>query len=99
MKYVSYIILIFLLLSFDVYSQEKIVVSDFIIVDGDTFFTSVFPEVEVLDFKNLSEKKSYFILKRKVLIVYPFALLAKEKLLEIELGLDTISKRLSLIHI
>ena len=35
----------------------------------------------------------YYILKRRVLKVYPYALLAKERLLSIQLSLDSIPKR------
>ena len=51
------------------------------------------PEVEVLAFKDYDEKLRYFILKRKVLKVYPYALAAKNKLDSIQIGLDSIPKR------
>ena len=60
---------------------------------GDTIFMADIPEVEILAFKNSSERKKYFILKRRVLKVYPYALLAKDKLETIQLGLDSIPKR------
>ena len=75
------------------YSQEKVIIADFNVVNGDTIFLSDIPEVEILAFKNSSERKKYFILKRRVLKVYPYALLAKYKLETIQLGLDTIPKR------
>ena len=75
------------------YSQEKVIVADFNIINGDTIFLANIPEVEILAFKNNSERKQYFILKRRVLKVYPFALLAKDKLEIIQLGLDSFPKR------
>ena len=74
-------------------AQDKIIVANFEIVDGDTIFFSDLPEVEILAFKSNEERNSYFILKRRVLKVYPYALVAKNKLNEIKLALDTIPKR------
>ena len=79
--------------SFTSYAQDKLLIAPFTIVNGDTFFISDVPEVRVLAFKNKEEHKKYNILKRRVLKVYPFAILAKEKLMNIEVGLDSIPKR------
>ena len=68
-------------------------IAPFCIVDGDTIFTSNIPEVEILEFKSKDERNKYYILKRRVLKVYPYALTAKEKLHGIQKGLDTIPKR------
>ena len=87
------IILIISVVSAKLYAQEKVIIADFNIVNGDTIFLADIPEVEILAFKNSSERKKYFILKRRVLKVYPYALLAKDKLGTIQLGLDTIPKR------
>ena len=87
------IILIISVFSAKLYAQEKVIIADFNIVNGDTIFLADIPEVEILAFKNSSERKKYFILKRRVLKVYPYALLAKDKLGTIQLGLDTIPKR------
>ena len=89
----SNIVIGLLLFSFQLYAQEKVIIADFNIVNGDTIFLADIPEVEILAFKDKTERKQYFILKRRVLKVYPFALLAKEKLTRIQLGLDTIPKR------
>ena len=67
--------------------------NSFSIVDGDTIFTSNIPEVEIFSFKDKDERNKYYILKRRVLKVYPYALVAKEKLHGIQEGLDTIPKR------
>ena len=74
-------------------AQNKILIAPFCIVDGDTIFTSNIPEVEILEFKSKDERNKYYILKRRVLKVYPYALMAKEKLYGIQEGLDTIPKR------
>ena len=79
--------------SFTSYAQDKLLIAPFTIVNGDTFFISDVPEVRVLAFKNKEEHKKYNILKRRVLKVYPFAISAKEKLMNIEVGLDSIPKR------
>ena len=87
--------LIFILpfLSLVLLGQEKVIVADFEIINDDTIFISDISEVKILEFKNINEKSQYLILKRRVLKVYPYAVLAKEKLNSIHLGLDTIAKR------
>jgi len=87
--------LIFILpfISLVVLGQEKVIVADFEIINDDTIFISDISEVKILEFKNIKEKSQYLILKRRVLKVYPYAVLAKEKLNSIHLALDTIPKR------
>ena len=77
----------------EISAQEKVIIADFNVINGDTIFLVDIPEVEILAFKDKTERKQYFILKRRVLKVYPYALLVKEKLTRIQLGLDTIPKR------
>ena len=74
-------------------AQDKLLVAPFTIVNGDIFFITDVAEVKVLAFKNKEEKKKYNILKRRVLKVYPYAISAKEKLMNIKIGLDSIPKR------
>lgn len=74
-------------------SAQEINVVDFEIVNNDTIFFTDLPEVEILEFKNKEERNAYFLLKRRVFKVYPYALLAKSKLDEIRIALDTIPKR------
>ena len=89
-----FIVIAFLSICFITSSaQEKILIASFIIVNGDTIFTSNIPEVEIFAFKDKDERNKYYILKRRVLKVYPYALVAKEKLHGIQEGLDTIPKR------
>ena len=74
-------------------AQDKPTIKEFTIIDDDTIIISKVPEVEILAFRNYDEKLRYFILKRKVLKVYPYALAAKVKLESIQKGLDSIPKR------
>ena len=79
--------------SFTSYTQDNLLIAPFTIVNGDTFFIADTPEVEILAFKDKNERTKYYILKRRVLKVYPYALSAKEKLMSIQNGLDSIPKR------
>lgn len=74
-------------------SAQEINIIDFEVVNNDTIFFTDLPEVEILEFKNNEERNTYFILKRRVFKVYPYALLAKSKLDEIRIAIDTIPKR------
>jgi len=74
-------------------AQDKLTIKEFTIIDEDTIIISKVPEVEILAFKDYDEKLRYYILKRKVLKVYPYALAAKLKLESIENSLDSIPKR------
>ena len=89
----SFAIVFLSVYSFTSFAQDKVLIAPFSIIDGDTFFIADVPEVEVLAFKNKDERKKYYILKRRVLKVYPYAILAKEKLNTIQNGLDSIPKR------
>ena len=74
-------------------AQDKVLIANFSIIDGDTFFIADIPEVDVLAFKDKNERKKYYILKRRVLKVYPYALAAKTKLQSIQNGLDSMLNR------
>ena len=90
------LILIIVLLNifgFSSSGQDKLLIASFSIINEDTFFITDVPEVSVLAFKDKEEQKKYFILKRRVLKVYPFAISAKKELLSIQIGLDSIPKR------
>ena len=89
-------ILIIALLSifnFNGYAQDELLIAPFTIINGDTFFIADVPEIEVLAFKDKNERTKYYILKRRVIKVYPYAMSAKEKLISIQNGLDSIPKR------
>ena len=75
-------------------NAQTINVLDFEVIDQDTIFFSKLPEVEILAFKSKEDKNAYYILKRRVLKVYPYALVAKKKLDEIKLNLENIPKRI-----
>ena len=86
------LLFLFSLLFLSVNSQT-INVLDFEVIDQDTIFFSKLPEVEILAFKSKEDKNAYYILKRRVLKVYPYALIAKKKLDEIKSNLENIPKR------
>ena len=88
-----YILICLFFISMNIYGQDKIHIAPFHIYHGDTFFIADIPEVKVLEFKDKTERKNYYILRYRVLKVYPYALLAKQKLEEIKKGLDSIPKR------
>ena len=89
-----FIVIAFLSICFITSSaQDKILIATFNIIDGDTVFMSSIPEVTILEFKSKDERNQYYLLKKRVLKVYPYALVAKEKLNGIQKGLDTIPKR------
>ena len=89
----SLVLLLYLSVICDLKAQDKVIVADFDIVDEDTIFFSDLPEVEILAFKSQEERNAYFILKRRVIKVYPYAIVARKKLDEIRLALDTIPRR------
>ena len=89
-----FLLVITFISTINLFSQnKKVIIADLDIINGDTLFIKEFPEVEILEFKDNLERRKYYILKRRVLKVYPYALVAKEKLDAIQEGLDTIPKR------
>lgn len=86
-------LLIFFSFASNLIAQDKIVIADFEVIDGDTIFFSEVPEVEILEFKSKEDRAAYFILKRRVLKVYPYAIIASSKLNEIRAIIDSIPKR------
>ncbi len=75
------------------FGQDKIIVAPFFIESNDTLFIAEVLEVKVLEFKNNEDRRHYYMLKRRVFKVYPYALVAKERLKAIKSGLDTIPKK------
>ena len=89
-----YIVLIyFFVYSFELFSQENVVISPFVVVDGETVFTSKIPQLDVIDFKDINERKRFYKLKRRVLKVYPYALETKLKVDSLNHALDSIGKK------
>ena len=75
------------------YSQDKVIVSPFIIINGETVFTSSIPQLDIIEFKNIDERRSFYKLKRRVIKVYPYAIETKLKLDSLNNVLDSIGKK------
>lgn len=75
------------------FSQDKILVSPYITVDGEKILTSEIPQFDVIDFRSNEERKSFFKLKRRVLKVYPFAIETKQKVDSLNYELNKIGKK------
>jgi hypothetical protein len=75
------------------FSQEKITVSPFIVVDGEIIFTSDIPQLDIIEFKDINERKSFYKLRRRVLKVYPYAFETKLKVDSLNHALDSIGKK------
>ena len=77
-RFIFIIVLVFSRLI--LFSQDKVIVSPFITIDGETVFTSTIPQLDIIEFKNINERRSFYKLKRRVIKVYPYALETKLKL-------------------
>lgn len=75
------------------FSQDKILVSPYITVDGEKILTYKIPQFDVIDFRSNEERKSFFKLKRRVLKVYPFAIETKQKVDSLNYELNKIGKK------
>ena len=75
------------------FSQDQILVSPYITVDGEKILTSKIPQFDVIDFRSNEERKSFFKLKRRVLKVYPFAIETKQKVDSLNYELNNIGKK------
>ena len=71
--------LVFILLSLNSYSQDSILVSPFITVDGEKIITSNIPQLDIIEFIDNAERRRFYKLKKRVLKVYPYALQTKFK--------------------
>ncbi|MDG1283544.1 MAG: DUF4294 domain-containing protein [Flavobacteriales bacterium] len=87
--YLLYIFLI-LILSNSLKSQNNI---NYEVINNDTIFFSDIKEVKIIEFKTINDKRAYYNLRRKVLKVYPYSQIAKEKLYDISVALDSIPKK------
>lgn len=91
---IRFIFIIVLLFSrLILFSQDKVIVSPFITIDGETVFTSTIPQLDIIEFKNNDERRSFYKLKRRVIKVYPYALETKLKLDSLNNALDSIGKK------
>ncbi|MBT3754000.1 MAG: DUF4294 domain-containing protein [Flavobacteriaceae bacterium] len=98
MKFIS--VYLFLFLCFFSYSQENKYkdLDVLIMIKGDSIpyesidlkEITVFPSIE---FKNIEDKIKYYIIKRKTLKVYPYAILASKRLTELNKRLPLIKNR------
>ena len=98
MKFIS--LYLFLFLCFFSYSQENKYkdLDVLIMIKGDSIPSesinlkeiTVFPSIE---FKNIEDKIKYYIIKRKTLKVYPYAILASKRLTELNKRLPLIKNR------
>jgi hypothetical protein len=91
MKY--FFLLLFCFSNTLVYCSDTLSISKFIIINDDTIFTSEIPQLDIIDFKNVNDKKNFYKLKRRVIKVYPFALKTKVKIDNINKDLLIISKK------
>ncbi len=87
-----YLLYIFLnlILSNSLKSQNNI---NYEVINNDTIFFSDIKEVKIIEFKTINDKRAYYNLRRKVLKVYPYSQIAKEKLNEISVTLNSIPKK------
>ena len=87
-----YLLYIFLnlILSNSLKSQNNI---NYEVINNDTIFFSDIKEVKIIEFKTINDKRAYYNLRRKVIKVYPYSQIAKEKLNEISIALDSIPKK------
>jgi len=79
--------------SINLFSQNLKYLDYDISPNGDTIFSDNLSEIRVFDFNNNDEIKYYLLLKRKVKKVFPYALKAKEILIEIEKSSAQINKK------
>ena len=75
------------------FSQDKVIVSPFITIDGEKVFTSNIPQLDIIEFIDNDERKRFYKLKRRVIKVYPYAIETKLKLDSLNNALDTIGKK------
>ena len=85
--------LVFILLSLNSYSQDSILVSPFITVDGEKIITSNIPQLDIIEFIDNAERRRFYKLKKRVLKVYPYALQTKFKVDSLNFALDSIGKK------
>ena len=90
--YLRILSILLIILTFQLKGQD-INKPEFEVIDGDSSFYYDLPEIEILEFKNKEDRNQYFSLKRRVLKVYPYALIAKKKLNDLNKKLDSIPKR------
>ena len=89
-----YILVLIFFYAANIFSQNTdLIVKEFIVDNGDTLLVSNIPSIQIISFKNTEERVKYYHLKRKVLKVYPYAIYARDKLLEVDSNLADINKK------
>ena len=63
------------------------------VLEGDTFISTELKNIDILSFRTEEDKRYYKRLKRKTLKVYPYALLAAQKLDSIQQDLEHIPQK------
>ena len=81
---------IFMFYNLYLFSQDKIETE---LNSEDSIAYYDLPQFEVLEFKNHEDRVLYNRLKRRVLKVYPYVIVIKSKLNQIQISLDSIPKR------
>lgn len=92
----SFVLLCLSLCAWAQVEQPAGYLSNYIIVRGDTMPLTLLDEVAVYDTlypKSWEEKRAYYILRKKVLKVYPYAKIAADRLTEIDSTRATITKK------
>lgn len=86
-----YLFVLTILISLKSFSQEKKYkdLDVFIMIEGDSIATKSIDLKEItiypaLEFKSMEDKIKYYTIKRKTLKVYPYALLASKRLMELK---------------
>ena len=64
-RFIFIIVLVFSRLI--LYSQDKVIVSPFITIDGETVFTSTIPQLDILNLKILMKEGVFISLKEELL--------------------------------
>ena len=72
---------------------DSMFIKEIHVLEGDTFITAELKNIDILSFKTAEDKRYYYRLKRKTLKVYPYALLAAQKLDSIQKDLEQIPRK------
>ena len=73
--------------------KDTFLIKEMYYKDNDTLILTDIEEIEILHFTNLEDERYFRRLKYKTLKVYPYAIMAAEKLDSIQIQLELIPKR------
>ena len=86
--------LLLILFPFCCFAQtDHLLIKEIQVLEGDTFITAELDNIDILSFKTAEDKRYYYRLKHKTLKVYPYALLAANKLDSIQQDLENIPRK------